>query len=128
VYLKQFLNVDPWGIYFLDIYSLDIFNINYIVYIKRVLDPVSDTYYDHYLINISIDDDNYQCYFYNDYHNIFMSPDIKAFEHVILEVGYELCTSYQDLKTLLLNTKVIPILYRHNIADMVNGKWFPFSL
>lgn len=134
--LQKILNIDdPLRIHFLDnidnIDNIHSFDINYIVidvkivYIKRVLDPVSDYYYDHYIINISIDEDNYECYFYyNDYCDIFMSPDdIKAFEHIILEVDYELCTSYTDLKTLLLNTKIIPTLYREKVAHMAYNKW-----
>ena len=114
-----------------------------ILYDKRFLDPVSDYYYVQYVINVSIDDDNYDClFYYNDYGNFFLSPDsastpssisttnfrvvlghVRIFEN-ILEVDYELCTSYQDLKTLLLETKILPILYREKIAHMANDKWF----
>lgn len=96
-----------------------------IIYDKRVLDPISDYYYDHYTINVSIDDNNYVCiFYYNDYFNFFLLPDdLRVFEHIILEVDYEFCTSYDDLKTLLLNTKNLPMLHREKIANMANIKW-----
>lgn len=140
--LQKILNLDdPWRIQFLD--ERESFNdienigdiINYLVideanidvkimYNKRVLDPVSDYYYDQYTINVSIDDNNYDyIFYYNDYGDFFLSPDNLDFEHIILEVDYELCTSYPDLKTLLLETKFIPILYREQIAHMANNKW-----
>jgi len=145
--LQKILNLDdPWRIQFLDnienIENIDNI-INYIVideaiidvkimYDKRVLDPITDYYYDHYTISVSIDDDNYDyIFYYNDYGDFFLSPyeregtsfDVRVFQHIIVEVQYDLCTSYPDLKTLLLETKIIPILYREKIAHMANNKW-----
>ncbi len=136
--LGKILNVeDIWRIQFLD-YEENKEIVNYFVidqvdvdikikYKNRLIDIVENSYYDQYLINVSILENNYDYYvYYDNYDNRFVSQDdVKFYSfNSSYSIIVDDTTTYPDLKTLLLETKFFPIMYREKIANIANDKWF----
>jgi hypothetical protein len=94
-----------------------------IEYIKKMLDIRNNCYYEKYLISIDIDEENYDYYvYYNSYDKIFISyEDIYDITDSIFEINDY--NPYNDLKSLLINTKFFPIMYRQKISQLVYDKW-----
>ncbi len=72
-------------------------------------------------------EDNYDYYVYhNNYDNRFVSPDDVKFYgfNSSYSIIVDESNTYSDLKTLLLETKFFPIMYREKIAHIANDKWF----
>lgn len=136
--LGKILNLeDIWRIQFLDYeenkeivsyFIIDKVDVDIkIKYKNRLLDIVDNSYYDQYIINVSILEENYEYYVYhNNYDNKFLSPDdVKFYSfNSSSSIIVDGTTTYPDLKTLLLETKFFPIIYREKIAYIANDKWF----
>lgn len=145
--LARVLNLDEfdiWRIQFIE--KNDITNdecISYIIlddididvklkYVKKMFDVKNNCYYEQYLVSVNIDnedneDENYDYYFYyNSYDNLFISQDdVTHYSSYIFEVDDS--NPYKDIKSVLLDTKIFPIMYRQKIVNQVNDKWIIYK-
>lgn len=138
--IKNILDIDDvWRVCLLDMKDIDGDRIiNYIIldsvnidikvkYIDRYLDISSNCYYWNYRVYVSYDDNNYDydVYYDNKEEIFYRQENVYRYSFndnnsIIVDIEEEI---YKDLKSLILDNKFFPIIYREKIANIANDKW-----